>query len=150
MLLRPIILLATAAGLVTAASAAGTDAVLDPRDFATVSGALSHVNAFLLQMNTAILNLDAQNIATSGPALLQVGQTILPSLQTVAAQVVASTLVTADETNKLNEARIALGKLLFDFMAFVSGAFICWVWRIRELPCQSVQGLHLPRSTSLS
>lgn len=104
MLLRPAILLAAAAALVGAASD------IHRRDFALIQGALNNVNALLQQIDTSIVGLTAGNIATSGVQLLQLGQTILPSLQTVAAQIQTSAPLSLDETNGLNTARTALGQ----------------------------------------
>lgn len=105
MLLRPGILFAAAAGLVAAVGD-----VLISRDFASVEGALDNVNALLLQINEQTLNLNAQNIASVGPALLQLGQNIQPMLQTFSQQVLSSNPLSVDETNGLNTARTALSK----------------------------------------
>lgn len=99
MLLRPSILLTALAGLVAA-------------DFALISGALDNVNALLLQVDSQILGLNAGNIATDGPQLLLLGQTIQPSLVGIAQEIAATTPVTAEETTNLNAARVALGKPL--------------------------------------
>lgn len=105
MLLRPSILLAAFAGLVAA-------------DFAAVSGALDNVNALLLQINSQILNLGANNIASAGPQLLQLGQTIQPSLDSIVKQIASTTPLNAQETANLNAARVALGKPTRRFRSF--------------------------------
>ncbi|KAJ4397112.1 hypothetical protein N0V93_001336 [Gnomoniopsis smithogilvyi] len=88
-----------------------TGNVVTPRDFASIKSALDSVNALLLQINDQINGLDAQNIATNAPALLQFGQTIIqPTLQGFRQQVEASAPLSLDETNGLNTARTAFNQ----------------------------------------
>lgn len=105
MLLRSKVLFAAAAGLVAAAGD-----IVTTRDFASVKGALDNVNALLLQINDQILNLNAQNVAIQGPALLQLGQVIQPTLGGFNQEVASSEPLTVDETNGLNAARTALSE----------------------------------------
>lgn len=138
MLLRSTIFLTAATALVGAASE------VHRRDFAIIQGALNNVNALLQQIDTSIVGLTSANIATSGAQLLQLGQTILPSLQSVVSQIQASAPLTLDETNGLNAARTALGqnvnltvsdlirqKPLFD-MAGLSGQVADEVQQVRD------------------
>lgn len=99
MLLRPSAPFTAVAGLVAA-------------DSATIFGALNGVNALLLQINTQLLNLDANNIAMAGPQLGMLGQTSEPSLVGFAQQVPSTTPLNAQKTDNLNAARVVLGKLL--------------------------------------
>lgn len=99
MLLRPSAPFTAVAGLVAA-------------DSATIFGALNGVNALLLQTNTQLLNLDANNIAMAGPQLGMLGQTIEPSLVGFTQQVPSTTPLNAQKTENLNAARVVLGKLL--------------------------------------
>lgn len=106
MLLRPAILITAAAGLVAAAGE-----TVFTRDFASIKGALDNVNALLLQINDQITNLSTQNIASQGPALLQLASVIQPTIGGFSQQIGASAPLTVDETNGLNTARTALSKL---------------------------------------
>lgn len=84
--------------------------IVKSRDFASIENALDNVNALLLQINDQITSLNAQNIATAGPALLQLGQNIEPSLGGFSQQIADSAPLTEDETNGLNTARNAFSK----------------------------------------
>lgn len=81
------------------------------RDFASIESALESVNELLLQINNQITSLNADNIATAGPALLQLGQNIQPLLGGFSQQIADSAPLTVDETNGLNTARTAFSKL---------------------------------------
>ncbi|KAJ4422803.1 hypothetical protein N0V82_002582 [Gnomoniopsis sp. IMI 355080] len=105
MLLRPWFLVTTAAYLVAA-----TGNVVGPRDFAAVEGALDNVNTLLLQINNQITGLNTQNIATQGPALIQLSSSIQSTLGSFSQQVATSAPLTVDETNGLNTARMAFAQ----------------------------------------
>lgn len=102
MLLRPATLLTTAAAL------AGAAYGIVQRDLATIQGALNNINTLLQQIDLSITSLTPQNVMTVGPQLLQVSQTILPSLQGVQSQLESSAQLTLDESNQLNAAREAI------------------------------------------
>lgn len=110
MLLRPSVLLTVAAGLVAART--GSKLKLVTRDFATISGALDNVNALLSQINSQILDLNAENIGSAGPVLVIMGRSIRPTLDTIRQQVAGATPLNAQESNNLNAARVALGTSL--------------------------------------
>lgn len=96
-----------------------------PRDFASIENALESVNALLLQINDQINSLNAQNIATEGPALLQLGQNIQPTLGGFSQQIANSAPLTVDETNGLNTARTAFSKL------YLSYTILSWVSQVQ-------------------
>lgn len=105
--------------------------VVSSRDFASIENALDNVNALLLQINDQITGLNAQNIATAGPALLQLGQNIQPTLGGFGQQVADSAPLSVDETNGLNTARSAFSKCLPRCVILVVG------WRVSIVTLRS-------------
>lgn len=101
-------LLHTGTLLATMAALVGATPGMFRRDFALIQGALNNVNSLLQTIDTSIVALTPENVATNGPQLLQLGQEIMPTLQGVVAQVQSSQVLTLDETNGLNTARTAL------------------------------------------
>lgn len=103
---RSVALWTVTAATITAAVA---DEVLR-RDFTLVQDALSDVNSLLQQIDTSILSLNQDNIKVAGPALLQLADTIRPSLMKAAAQIEPSKPLSLQETLGLNTARAALNQ----------------------------------------
>lgn len=105
MLLRPGFFFTATAALVGAVTAVSN---VHKRDFTLIQSTLNNVNGLLGQIDTSINALNTTNVATNGPQLLQLGQGVPSSLQGVQDQIQASQVLTVDETNGLNSARIAL------------------------------------------
>lgn len=98
------------AAITAAAAAAAAAGDISKRDFALIQGAFDDLNSLLQRLDTSILALDEANIATKGPALLELAGTIRPSLMASAAQISTSAPLGLQETLNLNTAREALGQ----------------------------------------
>lgn len=80
------------------------------RDFALIQDALNNLNSLLQQLDESILALNEENIATAGPALLQLADFIRPSLVDSVAQIKESEPLSLQDTLNLNTARRALNQ----------------------------------------
>lgn len=93
-----------------AAITAATAGQVQKRDFATMQNALMSVNALLQQIDTSILALNQDNVATNGPNLLKLSTSIQPNLEQAASQIAESRPLSLQETLSLNTARMALNQ----------------------------------------